>query len=127
HVRCVWVVGRRTDLFVFQAEDGIRDATVTGVQTCALPISRLRITWRFHWDIWKRIFRISIPLALAGGMGAIYMNIDSVMLGYWGQMTETGWYSAASKVSGIMTVPMILLVLVIFPAFVSTADCVDET
>src|SRR5215813_15060842 len=25
--------------FVFQAEDGIRDADVTGVQTCALPIS----------------------------------------------------------------------------------------
>src|SRR5207248_9686950 len=25
-------------LFVFQAEDGIRDRTVTGVQTCALPI-----------------------------------------------------------------------------------------
>src|SRR5438309_4803025 len=28
--------------FFFQAEDGIRDGTVTGVQTCALPISR---TW----------------------------------------------------------------------------------
>src|SRR5688572_32988410 len=28
----VWVV------FFFQAEDGIRDLTVTGVQTCALPI-----------------------------------------------------------------------------------------
>ena len=28
-------------LFVFfQAEDGIRDVAVTGVQTCALPISR---------------------------------------------------------------------------------------
>src|SRR5436305_6460413 len=26
-------------LFFFQAEDGIRDADVTGVQTCALPIS----------------------------------------------------------------------------------------
>src|SRR5207248_4554229 len=26
--------------FFFQAEDGIRDRTVTGVQTCALPISR---------------------------------------------------------------------------------------
>src|SRR5207245_3248217 len=25
-------------VFFFQAEDGIRDATVTGVQTCALPI-----------------------------------------------------------------------------------------
>src|SRR5690606_41163921 len=27
--------------FFFQAEDGIRDFHVTGVQTCALPISRL--------------------------------------------------------------------------------------
>src|SRR5438105_13509168 len=27
--------------FFFQAEDGIRDPLVTGVQTCALPISRL--------------------------------------------------------------------------------------
>src|SRR2546425_12108656 len=28
--------------FFFQAEDGIRDKLVTGVQTCALPISRSR-------------------------------------------------------------------------------------
>src|SRR6476661_5147630 len=27
--------------FFFQAEDGIRDSSVTGVQTCALPICRL--------------------------------------------------------------------------------------
>src|SRR5256886_12787824 len=27
------------DCFFFQAEDGIRDLTVTGVQTCSLPIS----------------------------------------------------------------------------------------
>src|SRR5689334_24625556 len=27
--------------FFFQAEDGIRDGTVTGVQTCALPIFTL--------------------------------------------------------------------------------------
>src|SRR2546430_10364250 len=29
----------RSLFFFFQAEDGIRDLTVTGVQTCALPIS----------------------------------------------------------------------------------------
>src|SRR5256885_14095688 len=29
----------RYDFFFFQAEDGIRDYKVTGVQTCALPIS----------------------------------------------------------------------------------------
>src|SRR2546430_8663203 len=37
----------RVSFFFFQAEDGIRDLTVTGVQTCALPISlRRKIAFR---------------------------------------------------------------------------------
>src|SRR5699024_11733379 len=32
-------------LFFFQAEDGIRDRNVTGVQTCALPIWRAYTRW----------------------------------------------------------------------------------
>src|SRR5438128_12170923 len=37
--------------FFFQAEDGIRDATVTGVQTCALPISAypICVANRIRW------------------------------------------------------------------------------
>src|SRR5260370_5374054 len=35
----VMVVGMLLFFFFFQAEDGIRDSSVTGVQTCALPIS----------------------------------------------------------------------------------------
>src|SRR5256885_13120696 len=44
--RCVWFGMSGESLlhisffFFFQAEDGIRDYKVTGVQTCALPISR---------------------------------------------------------------------------------------
>src|SRR5688500_20027616 len=34
------VTARAILLFLFQAEDGIRDYKVTGVQTCALPISQ---------------------------------------------------------------------------------------
>src|SRR5256885_11849612 len=34
----VWCVGYVYVFFFFQAEDGIRDYKVTGVQTCALPI-----------------------------------------------------------------------------------------
>src|SRR5690554_1893590 len=34
--------------FFFQAEDGIRDADVTGVQTCALPIYRQLNCGSFH-------------------------------------------------------------------------------
>src|SRR5205085_6638853 len=33
-------------VFFFQAEDGIRDLTVTGVQTCALPISTAQVLLR---------------------------------------------------------------------------------
>src|SRR2546422_5284787 len=32
--------------FFFQAEDGIRDVAVTGVQTCALPICERRTRFR---------------------------------------------------------------------------------
>src|SRR5206468_9651118 len=40
----VALVGRRGRrvVFFFQAEDGIRDLIVTGVQTCALPILSLK-------------------------------------------------------------------------------------
>ena len=33
-----WGGGWGVGVFFFQAEDGIRDDLVTGVQTCALPI-----------------------------------------------------------------------------------------
>src|SRR5437762_12517914 len=36
--------------FFFQAEDGIRDTSVTGVQTCALPISGHLI---YDHDFWS--------------------------------------------------------------------------
>src|SRR3989442_15935783 len=39
--------------FFFQAEDGIRDADVTGVQTCALPIS-ITVTMPFWWMLPNR-------------------------------------------------------------------------
>src|SRR2546430_7760310 len=38
YVVIVYVLDYCVFFFFFQAEDGIRDLTVTGVQTCALPI-----------------------------------------------------------------------------------------
>src|SRR5699024_12124011 len=42
--------------FFFQAEDGIRDRNVTGVQTCALPIS---ICWSLPQILVVTTFRIT--------------------------------------------------------------------
>src|SRR2546430_16378303 len=43
-VGVAWRMGvGSSNLFFFQAEDGIRDLTVTGVQTCALPILSRRV------------------------------------------------------------------------------------
>src|SRR5437667_7735945 len=51
--------GRKSDstcfvFFFFQAEDGIRDRDVTGVQTCALPISNpFSSSRRFTAELWE--------------------------------------------------------------------------
>src|SRR5207237_3833858 len=51
----VWCIVFVCFFFFFQAEDGIRDSSVTGVQTCALPIygrpigGLLRAGMRHDW------------------------------------------------------------------------------
>src|SRR2546422_5642134 len=47
--------------FFFQAEDGIRDVAVTGVQTCALPILVALVGEDAH-DLYARIREVRVPL-----------------------------------------------------------------
>src|SRR5690606_40057962 len=77
--------------FFFQAEDGIRDFHVTGVQTCALPISYLT-------EVLGRA-------GVAGAVGAMIAgNTVGGMLGRLvaGGVTERlGWHGALAVVGGI--------------------------
>src|SRR5688572_21969669 len=66
--------------FFFQAEDGIRDLTVTGVQTCALPISntctneKLLTTNPLHDDAMSPIgkgYRSQFGVNVTGGSDAV--------------------------------------------------------
>src|SRR6266513_5106607 len=50
--------------FFFQAEDGIRDRNVTGVQTCALPISEATGPGAVRWRM--RSWRRKLPIESAG-------------------------------------------------------------
>src|SRR2546430_2473396 len=56
-------VGPRAGGCFFQAEDGIRDLTVTGVQTCALPIFYYSIP---RLSVRGRLIREGHPLGLQG-------------------------------------------------------------
>src|SRR5258706_8917036 len=67
------VVECRRLFFFFQAEDGIRDWSVTGVQTCALPISPdfikgLKLFYLFK-DVWFGLLKsasFGFTIALVG-------------------------------------------------------------
>src|SRR5688572_26298373 len=63
--------------FFFQAEDGIRDLTETGVQTCALPISFTVRSWRRQPG-----FALGTGLVLALGLGtstAMFSALDRIL------------------------------------------------
>ena len=52
HCSCMsrdWVAVISGNAFFFQAEDGIRDHCVTGVQTCALPILLRQAQYDNDW------------------------------------------------------------------------------
>src|SRR5690349_24546436 len=56
--------------FFFQAEDGIRDLYVTGVQTCALPISRDLLPSPRDHDVGRCVAHEAEPRGvLEGGAG----------------------------------------------------------
>src|SRR5438034_8495738 len=60
--------------FFFQAEDGIRDHCVTGVQTCALPISR---AWaKGARRVWVHTCSLDGPTALANYQGRGFRVYD---------------------------------------------------
>src|SRR5699024_12232834 len=63
--------------FFCQAEDGIRDRNVTGVQTCALPIllggswDYERMTFDFKYEVPEGIYYLRMPgYTLEGDVGA---------------------------------------------------------
>src|SRR5256885_11853167 len=67
--RCLSAVVRF--IFFFQAEDGIRDYKVTGVQTCALPICLARRLVHVH-GLWQASPRH--PLARPRDDGGVRMR-----------------------------------------------------
>src|SRR5438105_6239145 len=66
---CRWIsslIVLRFFFFFFQAEDGIRDPLVTGVQTCALPILVFNPSFPFRLTHMLLASAITVGFLLAG-------------------------------------------------------------
>src|SRR2546429_2772071 len=89
--------------FFFQAEDGIRDVAVTGVQTCALPIYRIAVLPRW--------IRVSQALDYVGG---VHPRFDRAKAeGFLGK-TSIRWESKVRELSkGMVTQLHLALVMAI--------------
>src|SRR3989440_11096620 len=79
--------------FFFQAEDGIRDLIVTGVQTCALPIS---VTERL--ELMVAVRPTFHPPALAAKQAA---NIDHISGGRVTLNVVSSWWADEARQYGV--------------------------
>lgn len=71
------------------------------------------LKFRRDFLVWKKFLIMSWPLALVALFSTIYNSTDSVMLGYFGMITENGWYNAAYRI----TITTLILVSLISTSF----------
>src|SRR5207248_4091897 len=83
--------------FFFQAEDGIRDRTVTGVQTCALPISVVDyLAKNFSTTTPKPDPNGRLSRTLLQGAAAKYIAVD-----FEGPNLDAAWHDVTVDPRGI--------------------------
>ena len=78
-----------------------------------LKVQRLSFNW--NKSVWQKFLSISWPLGLVAILSTIYNQIDSVMMGYWGMITEVGWYNAAYRIVWPTLIPISLISVSFFP------------
>ena len=66
--------------------------------------------------VWCKFLELCWPLGLVSAFSLIYMNIDSVIMGYFGQITQTGYYNAAYRIVSAAIIPSILIGTALYPA-----------
>lgn len=92
-------------------------ASLSGFLFISFIFFKKILSFKIGWDvrIWKNFLLMSWPLALFGVCGKIYASSDTIMLGYFGQIVQTGWYNAGYKIIETLIVPSTLFFLAVYP------------
>src|SRR5947207_7367951 len=113
----VWIV---TFSFFFQAEDGIRDHCVTGVQTCALPISLgpdLFVLTTPPPGSVGGIGNAIVGSLIMAGAGTLIGTPIGIMAGiYLGEFGSRGWLAPATRFINdiLLSAPSIVIRLFVY-------------
>lgn len=76
------------------------------------------IDWSLAWPL----FKMAWPVGMLGLLGAIMINTDMIMLGWWVSPTELGQYAAAQKIILLLYIAPSLIASAAFPALARLAD-----
>jgi len=93
-------------------------SSLLSVLVVVIVAKRLSILPRLtlNLKVAKKYLSLSWPLALSTVFTTIYVQIDSVMMGFRGMITEVGWYQACNKIMNIVIIPGGIIKTVFFPA-----------
>lgn len=84
-----------------------------GMLIGARKLSSLGIA--FEWDIWKKIFSKSWPIAISIMFNVLYLKGDVLLLSLYRDQAEVGIYGAAYRVVDILTQTAMLLMGLMLP------------
>src|SRR5207247_4355781 len=87
---------------------------VTGVQTCALPISNFAI----DRTLIRGLISSSIPFLTYGVLGVIYYRMDTVLLSLMANGAVVGWYGAGYRLfDTLVFLPSLVISAIMYPVF----------
>ena len=64
----------------------------------------------------QKFFRLSWPLGIATILTGILLSIDSVIMGYFNQINEAGWYNVSRQAIGIIIMPATFIYMSFYPS-----------
>lgn len=76
-----------------------------------------QISFSFSLMALWRFFKQALPIGLLGILGAIAINTDMIMIGWWEDAAQVGYYAAGQKIILLLYVAPTLLSSAAFPVF----------
>lgn len=87
----------------------------------------LPFTLRFEWTVWRDIFTATWPLALTIALNLIYFKMDTVILSWYRNAAEVGWYGAPYRILELCINLGYLFLGLVLPLLTKAAAANDRT